>query len=170
MILNNLKAHISEGIKESCYKSDARLYKIANEVQNIGTFSYTPGVDVLDGLIKIVDKTIKEAQGIGCDLSVIIKGILIGSFRSVPFSAASAYDTLRILIKEVIQPVYKHKVDVKQAVEGLLAGIIIIANEHGLNIKEALTFAQEDILISANAIDAKFADDIKGAFPNLDEL
>jgi hypothetical protein len=167
--LKNIKPHIADAIKESCYRIDARLYNIANNVHNILTTSVEPGVEIAKDLSKIIDKTIKESIDLGCDLSVIVKGILIGTFRASPFIHQEAHKTIRILIEEILQPVFKYKGDIKQMVEGVLAGIVVIAREFKLNTQEALVVAKEDILSSAKAKDPKFADDIKEILPSLDD-
>jgi hypothetical protein len=164
-----LKPNIVKAIKESCYRFDARLYNIANEVQNILTYSLESGVENTEGLLKIIDKTVKESVGVGCDLSVIAKGILVGTFRSCPSVFPEAQKTIHLLINELLQSVFTYKGDVKQTIEGLLTGIVIISNEYKFNVQEALMVAREEILSSAKALDPKFADDIKEVFPNLDD-
>ena len=134
----NLKPQIADAIKESCYKTDARLYNVANEVHNIETFSVEPGVEVAEGLSKIIDKTIKESIDVGCDISVITKGILLGAFRAGPFMRDEAHKTIRILIEEIFKFTHKYNGDTKQAIEGLLAGIVILSKEYKLNVQEAL--------------------------------
>jgi len=169
MTFKNLKPAIADAIKESCYKTDARIYNIANEVRQIATFSVEPGVEIADGLAKIVDKTVKDAVGVGCDMSVIVKGILLGAFRASPFIREEAHKTIRILIDEILQSIKKHNGDVKQAVEGILTAIVIIAREFKLNMQEALIITKEDILSSAQSKGPEFADEVKAALPNLDE-
>ena len=164
----NLKPQIANAIKESCYRTDVRLYNIANEVHKIATFSVEPGVEIAQGLSKIIDQTVKESVALDCDLSVIVKGILLGAFRASPFMLQEAHKTFRILINEVVQSIFKYKGDVKQVIEGVLAGVLIIAQEFKLNENEALIIAREDILSSAKALNSKFADDIKEALPSLD--
>jgi len=165
IVFKDLKPRIADAIKESCYKTDARLYNIANEVHRIVTMSVEPGVEIAEGLTKIIDKTVKESISVGCDLSVIAKGILLGAFRASPFVAQEAHKTIRILIREVLQSVYKYKGDTKQAVEGLLAGIVIVAHEFKLNSHEALVVAQEDIFSCANQLSPQFAEQIKTFLP-----
>ena len=161
IIFKNLKPQISDAIKESCYKIDARLYNIANEVHHIPTFSIEPGVEMAKDLSIIIDKTIKEAVGLDCDVSVVTKGILLGAFRASPFMAPEAHKTIRILIEEIIQPIFKYHGDIKQAVEGIIAAIVIIAMDFKLNTREALVVAQEDILSCVKTIDPKLSDNIK---------
>jgi len=167
IVFKDLKPHIADAIKESCYKTDARLYNIANEVHHIGTFSVEPGVEIAEGLSKIIDKTIKDSLDLGCDLSVVVKGILLGAFRASPFLHQEAHKTIRILIKEILQPIAKYKGDVKPVIDGLLAAIVVIASEFKLNAQEALIIAEEDALSSAKEISSKLADDVKAALPNL---
>jgi hypothetical protein len=169
MTFKNLKPHIADAIKASCYRTDARLYKIANEVHHILTYTVEPGVEIVEGLSKIIDKTIKESVAIGCDLSVIVKGILLGTFRSSPFIPQEAHKTIRILITEILKSVFKYKGDVKQLIEGVLAAIVIISKEFKLNEQEALIIIREDMVASASTLDAKFADDIKEGLPKFDE-
>jgi hypothetical protein len=169
IIYKDLKPHISDAIKESCYKTEARIYNIANEVHHILTYSVQPGVEIADGLTKIIDQTIKESIGLGCDLSVIVKGILLGAFRASPFMREEAHKTIGILIKEILSPVFKYKGDVKKTVEGILTAIVIIAREFKLNIQEALVIAKEDIQSAAQSKSPEFADEVKAVLPNLNE-
>ena len=166
----NLKPQIADAIKESCYRIDARFYNIANEVRNIVTNSIEPGVEIAKDLSKIIDKTIKDSVVVGCDLSVIVKGILLGAFRASPFMREEAHKTIRILIDEILRAVFECKGDIKQTVEGLLAGIVILSREFKLNTQEALIIAKEDILSSAKEIGPQFADDVKQVLPNLNDL
>lgn len=169
MTFKNLKPAIADAIKESCYRTDARIYNIANEVHHIPTFSVQPGVEIADGLAKVIDKTVKDSVGIGCDMSVIVKGILLGAFRASPFIREEAHKTIRILIDEILQSIKKHNGDIKQAVEGILTAIVIIAREFKLNMQEALIITKEDILSSAQSKSPAFAEEVKAALPNLDE-
>ncbi len=86
------------------------------------TMGTEPGVDTTEGLSKIIDKIIKDSVGLGCDLSVIVKGILLGAFRSRPFIAHEAHKTIHILVKEILQPIFKYKGDIKQGIEGVIRG------------------------------------------------
>ena len=167
MNFKNLKPNIADAIKESCYTTDARLYNIANEVNNIETFSVEPGVEIAKGLTSIIDKTIKGAIELDCDLSVIVKGILLGAFRASPFMREEAHKTIRLLIKEILQSVSKYNGNVKQTSEGIFTGIVVIAREFKLNAQEVLIIAKEDTLSCAQGINPKFADDIKAVLPNL---
>ena len=54
-------------------------------VHAIQTHTIEPGTELAEGLSKIIDKTIKDGVGLSCDLSIIVKGILLGAFqRKVP--------------------------------------------------------------------------------------
>jgi len=176
-----LKAHIVDAIKESCYTTDLRLYNIANEVFQIPTSSYGLADDMVDSytigssnpgivndLLKIISQTVQNAIAVDCDLSVIIKGLFLGAFRARVFVKEGAHKDTRIMIRETLQTVFKYKGDEKQMVEGLLAAFYTIAKEFKLETHEFLILIQEDILSIAESINPKFAEDIKGIFPNLD--
>ena len=102
----DLKSQISNAIKESCYVTDARLFNIANQVHDIQTSNVEPGVDNALGLSKIIDKTIKESLALDCDLSVIVKGILLGAFRAGPSMPSEARNTICILIAQIFQAIF----------------------------------------------------------------
>ena len=121
MTYKNLKPQIANAIKESCRTMDMRVNNIANEVQNIPTFSVEPGVEIAQSLNKIIDQTIHDAVGLGCDLSIIVKGIMLGSFRSSPFMRQEAHKTIRILIKETLHASFKYDGDIIQAIDGYLS-------------------------------------------------
>lgn len=161
---NNLKPSICEAIKESCLTEDLVVYKIADQILHIKTVGVEPGVEITRGLSLVIDTVIKSAVYSGCDLSVIIRGILIGSFRARSV-VLEAHKTIRLLIQEIIQAVFNHKVDVKEALEGILTGIVAIAKEHELNIEEALAISVEEILLFSKTKDTKFAETIKATIP-----
>lgn len=165
---NDLKPHIAEAIKESCYKTETRLYNIANEVPNIQTFSVEPGVEIVLDLVRIIDKTIEDSVAVGCDLSVITKGLLLGAFRASPFVRAESHKTIRLLIDKILQSTYKHKGDVEQVIVGIIAAIMTVSVEFKFYTREALVSAREDILICAQSIDPKFNADIKEILSKLD--
>jgi hypothetical protein len=168
MTFKDLKPRIADAIKESCYRTDLRIYNIANEVHGIRTTSVQPGVEIAEGLSKIIDKSIKNSVDIGCDLSVIIKGILLGAFRASPFIREEAHKTIHILIVEILHSVFKYKGDTKRAIEGILTAIVIIAREFKLNVQEALTVAKEDITSSTKETSPEFTESIKEALLHLD--
>jgi hypothetical protein len=168
MAFKDLKPHITEAIKQSCYRTEARLYNIANGVNEIPTFSVEPGVEIVLDLSKIIDKTIEDSIKVDCDLSVISQGILLGAFRSSPFVRAESQKTIRILVDRILHPVFKYKGDLKMVIEGLLSAILVIAMEFKLNPHESVNWVKEDILISAKGIDSKFSNDIKEILSTLD--
>ena len=155
---SNLKGNIADAIKESCYRIDARIYNIANDVHRIVTFSVEPGVEIVQDLTKIIDRTINDSIVIGCDLSVIVKGLMLGIFRASPFVRAEAHKTIRLLVVEILQPVLKYKGDLNEAIGGILTAIVIIAFEFKLNTQEALSVAKEDILLHAREQSPQSAD------------
>jgi len=167
---NNLKPEISDAIKQSCTAFDARYYNIANQVHHIATFSPEPGVEMAKGLSKIIDQTIKDAVSLGCDLSVIGKGIMLGAFRSSPSIRQEAHKTVRLLIFEILESVLKYKGDVKEIIEGIMSAIIIMANEFKLNPAEAMVIAREDILSSTKSLDNKMVDEIKVILSKFSEI
>jgi len=169
MAFKDLKSQIANAIKESCYYTEVRLYNIAHGVHHIPTFSLVPGQELAQDLIKIIDVTIKDSVGVGCDLSIIVKGILLGAFRAFPFIRQEAQMTIRLLANEILKPVFKYKGDTKEAIEGLLSGTITITKEFKLNVLETIVVAREDILSSAQAISPQFADEIKEIFLNLND-
>ena len=166
----DLKVHIAEAIKGSCYRTDARIYNIANDVPLITTFCVEKGVEAAEGLTKIIDKTIKESVILDCDLSVIVKGILIGTFRSTPFERDEAFLIIQVPIKEILQAVYKYKGNVKQVTEGIMAAIVVLSREFKLDVIKMLSSAKEDTLTFANTLNSEFADAIKEALPKTDGL
>jgi len=169
MAFNNLKPHISDAIKESCYRSDVRLYNIANEVQKIAIFSLEQGVENSHDLSMIIDKTIKDSVELGCDLSVIAKGILIGTFRSSASKRSEAPQVMRVLINEILQYVSKYKGDMKETVEGIVGGSVNIATQFQLNLPQTVVTTREDLLTSAGSISPKLAEEIKEYLSSIDD-
>lgn len=161
---SNLKPNIADAIKESCPTADAIIYKIADELGHIKTVTVEPGVEIAQGLSMIIDTTIRSSVCLGCDLSIITQGILVGSFRSRSI-LLEAHKTIHLLIQEIIQAVFYYKGDIKKTVDGLLTGIVAIAKEHKLNEQEALIIATENILIYSKTTNSQFAQDIKAAIP-----
>jgi len=144
MTFSHLKSNISEAIKESCLTSDEIIHKVADEIYHIKTVTVEPGVEIAQGLSIIIDTAVKDSVRLGCDLSVIAQGILVGAFRSRSIQL-EAHKTIRLLVQEIVRVVLKYKGDIKSTTEGLLAGITAIAKEHKLNTQEALIVAKEDI-------------------------
>jgi hypothetical protein len=165
----DLKAQVARAIKESCYRTDARLYNVANQVNSITTYALDAGNETVEGLTKIVDKTIKESVALDCDLSVIVKGILLGSFRSNPSIPEQSREIIHILIKEILQPVYKYKGDIKEAIEGILAATVILAGEYKFDQKKNLDIVRENISAVSKALDPVFADEINKFLPQSDD-
>jgi hypothetical protein len=160
MTFNNLKPNISNAIKESCPTTDGVIYKIADGISQIRTVSIEPGVEIAQGLSMLIDTIIRSSVCLGCDIAIIVKGILVGSFRSRNVEL-EAHKTIHLLIQEIMQAVFCYNADVKQMVNGILSGIVAVAQEHKLNAEEALLIAKENILVYANAENSKFAKAIK---------
>jgi len=169
LVFNNLRPHISDAIKESCYRSDVRLYNIANEIQNIAIFSLQQGVENSQDLAIIIDKTIKDSVEVGCDLSVIVKGLLIGTFRSSASMRSEAPQVMKVLINTILQHVSKYKGDIKETVEGLVGGSVNVATQFKLNLPQMVVSTREDLLSSAGSISPKLADDVKELLSTIDD-
>jgi len=144
ILFNNLKPNISVAIKETCTSQDEIVYQIADEVEHMQTVSVEPGVEKARNLSMIIDASIKDSVRLGCNLSIIAQGILIGAFRSRSMQE-EAHKTIRLLVKEIIRAVLNRKGDTKKAVDGLLDGIVIIAKEHKLNVDEAVIIVNESL-------------------------
>ena len=78
-----------------------------------------------------------------------------------------AHKTIRILIDETLRSTFKYSGNVPQAVEGILAAIVIIAREFKLNVMEALVIAREEIVASAQKSNPEYIDEIKKILSNL---
>jgi hypothetical protein len=144
VLFNNLKPNISVAIKETCTSDDEVIYKIADQVEKINTVTVEPGVEIAKSLSTIIDASIKDSVRVGCNLSIIAQGVLIGAFRSRSMQL-EAHKTIRLLIQEIVGAVLKYKGDIKKAVDGLLDGIVIIAKEHQLNVDEAVIIVNESL-------------------------
>ena len=166
---NKLKSHIIDAIKESCYRFDGRLYNVANQINKIQVSRVEAGFDTMQDLSKIIDKTIKDSVVMGCDLSVIIKGIFLGAFRSSPFKPKEEQKIIHALVAEILPPIFKYKGDVKQTIEGLFAAVVIISYEYNLNAQETLVVTKEEVLLSAKGINPAFTDHIKEVLPKSDD-
>jgi len=165
MNFNNLKSNLSNSIKESCLSSDALIYKIADEVHQINTLTVEPGVEIARGLSAIVDTTIGNAARSGCDLTAIIKGILIGAFRSNRSIRSEAHKTIHLLVKEIVEAAFKYNCDVTQLTDGLLAAVVLVAKEQELNAQELLLITFEDVLSSSKELDPGFARKVASKIP-----
>jgi len=144
MVFNNLKPNISVAIKEICTAEDEVIFQIADEVEHFNTAAVEPGVEIARSLSMIIDASIKDSIRVGCNLSIISQGILIGAFRSRSMQE-EAHKTIRLLIQEIVRAVLKYKGDIKKAVDGLLDGIVIISKEHKLNVDEAVIIVNESL-------------------------
>lgn len=144
MVFKNLKPNISVAIKESCTTEDEVVYKIADQVEHINTETVEPGLEIVMNLSTIIDKSIKDAIRLGCDLSIISQGILIGAFRSRSIQL-EAHKTIRMLVQEIVGAAFNHKGNLKRAVDGLLDGIVIVSKEHQLNVDTAVIVVNESL-------------------------
>jgi hypothetical protein len=144
ILFSNLKSNISVAIKETCTSEDEIINKIADKVVHISTVTVEPGVEITRNLSVIIDASIKDSIRLGCNLSVIAQGILIGAFRSRSMQL-EAHKTIRLLIQEIVGSVLNHDGDIKKAVVGLLDGIVVIAKEHNLNVDEAVIIVNESL-------------------------
>jgi hypothetical protein len=144
IVFSNLKPNISVAIKESCTTEDEIIYKIADQVEHINTETVEPGLEIVMNLSTIINTSIKDAIRLGCDLSIISQGIMIGAFRSRPIQL-EAHKTIRLLVQEIVGAVFIHKGNIKKAVDGLLDGIVIVSKEHKLNVDEAVIIVNESL-------------------------
>lgn len=153
----DLKSNISDSIKETCQTSDALICKIADDVHQIHTVSVEPGVEIVQGLSTIIDATVKNAVKSGCDLTAVVQGILIGAFRSNRSIRLEAHKTIHLLIKEITRAVFKYDGDIRQLIDGLLASLVMVADEQKLNTQEILFVGFEDLISSSREINPQFA-------------
>jgi hypothetical protein len=144
ILFSNLKPNISVAIKETCSANDEIIFQIANQVEHINTVTVEPGVEIAQNLSDIIDASIKDSIRVGCNLSIIAEGILIGAFRSRSMQE-EAHKTIRLLVQEIIGCVFKYKGNLKTAVDGLLEGIVIVSKEHKLNVDEAIIIVNESL-------------------------
>ncbi len=142
IVFSNLRPNISVAIKESCTTEDEVVFKIANQVEQINTESVEPGLEIVMNLSTIIDTSVKDAVRLGCNLSFISQGIVIGAFRSGPIQL-EADKTIRLLVQEIVGAVFNHNGNIKRAVDGLLDGIAIVSKEHNLNVDEAVIIVNE---------------------------
>jgi len=170
MVFKNLKPQIADAIKESCYTSEVRLYNIAHAVNDIKTFGFVYGAESVQDFSKIVDQTINASVGVGCDLSVVVKGIFLGAFRASPFDRSQTDKTFRLLIGTILEPIFRYNGDILQTIGGILSASLMISKEYKLNSVEFQEIAKKEIIFSAQALNAKFAEDIKGSLLNSDDL
>ena len=166
----DLKLHIAYSIKESCYKPDARIYNIANEVNHIETYTLEAGVEFPEGLSKIIEKTIKSSVEVDCDMAVVVKGLMIGAFRASPAGAQESKVLIETLIKELLTCVCKFKGDARKTVEGILAAMIIVAHEFKLNTQETMLLTREQLLTSSQRLDPDFCEQVKSVLPNIEGI
>ena len=163
--LKELMPYIPGDIKEPQETVDAVIYKITDVIHHMHTVTVEPGVEIARSLSIYIDTLINGSVRLGFDLSVIVIGILVGTFRSNRSIRQEAHKTIRLLVNEVLQSVFKYNGDAKKAVDGLLSAIVIIAKEQKLNTREALIVTVEDILSSAKKIDSEFAERIRISIP-----
>ena len=152
-------------LQEPFPSTDAIIDKIADEVSRLKTGTVEPGVEIARGLSATIDTTIKSSVLSACDLSIISKGIMIGAFRSSHHVLQESHKTIRLLVDEILQSVFKYHADKKQVVGGILAAVVIIAKEKDLNVQEALIVTVEDLSLSADKIDPQFGQEIRRNIP-----
>jgi len=85
-----LKENIITTVQESCETTTSTIFKVLDALRNIKPESIAPGVELVDSLKIIIKVTIENAVKHGCDVGVVIKGIIIGAFRSSDFQRQEA--------------------------------------------------------------------------------
>ena len=139
------------------------IKKVISYVDQTARNSIEPGVELVDSLEKIFKDTLGHAVNLRCPLQGIVKGLIVGAFRSSSVVRQEAHKTIRHLIVLAVRDVYELKGDVREAVKGICEGIKASAAEGGLNLEAALNEAARDAVDAAAGLSQDFSGEVREA-------
>ena len=160
---DHLIDNITRAIGDSCETESHVIMKVIDYVNQTTRWSIEPGVELVDSLEEIFRDTLAHAVRLKCDLKVIVKGLMIGVFRSSVDIKMEAHKTIDHMIRLVVQMIYELKGNVRQAVQGMLEGIAESAIEAKLNLETAMSETARDAVRYASALSDKYGEEVRKA-------
>jgi hypothetical protein len=155
--------NITKAIGDACETETDVIKKVIDYVDQTARESIEPGVELVDSLAKIFKDTLGHAISLKCSLKGIVKGLIIGAFRSSPTVQQEAHKTIRHMILLTVRDVYALKANVREAMQGALEGIAESAVEEGLNLEAALNEAARDAVDAATELAEDYGDEVRAA-------
>ena len=136
-----LKENIINAVMASCDTADSTIAKVLEAVRYVKLETTEPGVELVDSLKPIISVSMENAVKHGCDISIIVKGILTGAFRSSDSVRQEAHKTIDHLVQLIVKDAINAGADSALLTEAIITGILKIAQEEKLNVDEALSEA-----------------------------
>ena len=148
-----LKENIVTAVQESCETISSTVLKILDAVKNIKYETREPGVELVDSLKAIINVFIENAIEHKCDTDALIRGIIIGAFRSKDTVAREAHKTIDHLVQLILKEFIDAGQDPMITTESVIKGILEISREKNLNLENALSEAGTSAVLAAHAFD-----------------
>jgi hypothetical protein len=162
MVMNNkqvnavtLKENIITAVQESCETTTSTIFKVLDAVRNIKYETTEPGVELVDSLKTIIKVSIENAVEHGCDIGVVIKGIIVGAFRSSDSVRQEAHKTIDHLVQLILKDSIQAGADPKASTEAIIKGILEIVREEKLNVGEALSEAGTSAVLATYTLNSR---------------
>jgi len=159
---NHLIDNITRAISGTCEES-AVIMKVIDYVNSTARESIEPGVEIVDSLSQIFRDTIAHALELNCDLTVIVKGLIIGTFRSSDDIKLEAHKTIEHMTRLVVEIIYELRGNTGAAIRGMLEGVAEGALEERLNLETALNEAARDAVGIAVKLSKEYGSAVRQA-------
>ena len=165
--IKKLVKDVNKQVTQLCETENQIVMKIADYVHHTTLKSIEPGVEIVDSLEKIINETLDHALKQNCDFVIIIKGLILGAFRSSKSVSQEAHKTIDHIIDIIIKKSFKLNIDVGILVQGILEGVYQISKEHEFNLEVSLSETATDMVFSAKLISEEFGEQIIRAIPKI---
>jgi cation transport ATPase len=114
----------------------------------------------------IIKVSIENAVEHGCDVGVVIKGIILGAFRSSDTVRQEAHKTIDHLVQLILKDSVNAGADPEVAVQAIIKGVIEIAREERLNEEEALSEAGTSVVLAAYTLGSDVESKVREVLSN----
>lgn len=142
----------------------ATIMKTVSEgISNAAKGTGDAGVSVLGAISTVVRTAVRESLGVGTDLIVGTKAIVVGVIRGTGEKEDAALKTLSNIVRTVIRQTAEMNGDVGAAATGLVLGAIASAEDMGVSPSKAASAARDAATEEGNRIGAAAAEKVRGA-------
>lgn len=148
-----LKVNIINAVRESCETTKSTIFKVLDAVRNIKYDTIEPGVELVDSLKSMIRVSVQKSVEHGCDTGVVIRGLIIGAFRSRDTVRQEAHKTIDRLVQLIFKEAINAGADPKVTTEAIIKGIMEIARVNNLNLEESLSEAGTSAVLASYSMD-----------------
>jgi hypothetical protein len=149
--VDKLKNNISEALHDHC--EEEVVEQIIQTLHQTPVVGNEPGVELIDSLAPMIEGVLQKGKELNCNLSGLIKAIIVGCFRSSPNIRSEAHKTIDHLVRHILESVFKLKLDATECARATIEGIILAAKEEKLNAEEAAWEAATSIILAVHVVD-----------------